>query len=195
MTVHPLRALPLRVSLVAAMLLLVGCGLLASGMFAALFGGVTGWRAWSIPDVGPIDPPAAWAAVSTPLPPPGLPVSRSSAAWCAAALPRPLDSDGCKLRRGLAAPWTLRARTCPPDRRRRLCRPGSGPRCGPGPGPGPGKKSSDWQAVDAPRVRSEARFHWRVFIGAARGAGRARSGKRRARRGGGVPRLRTRTNR
>ena len=32
MTVHPLRALPLRVSLVAAMLLLVGCGLLASGI-------------------------------------------------------------------------------------------------------------------------------------------------------------------
>ncbi len=32
MTVHPLRALPLRVSLVAAMLLLVGCGLLASGV-------------------------------------------------------------------------------------------------------------------------------------------------------------------
>lgn len=32
MTGHPLRALPLRVSLVAAMLLLVGCGLLASGI-------------------------------------------------------------------------------------------------------------------------------------------------------------------
>ena len=32
MTVHPLRGLPLRVSLVAAMLLLVGCGLLASGI-------------------------------------------------------------------------------------------------------------------------------------------------------------------
>jgi two-component system OmpR family sensor kinase len=32
MTVHPVRALPLRVSLVAAMLLLVGCGLLASGI-------------------------------------------------------------------------------------------------------------------------------------------------------------------
>lgn len=32
MTVHPLRGMPLRVSLVAAMLLLVGCGLLASGI-------------------------------------------------------------------------------------------------------------------------------------------------------------------
>ena len=71
MTLHPLRALPLRVSLVAAMLLLVGCGLLGSGIAVTsilrhslmsrvderLFDASTGWaqepRGDIAPDQGP----------------------------------------------------------------------------------------------------------------------------------------------
>ena len=71
MAIHPLRALPLRVSLVAAMLLLVGCGLLGSGIAVTsilrhslmsrvderLFDASTGWaqepRGDIAPDQGP----------------------------------------------------------------------------------------------------------------------------------------------
>jgi two-component system OmpR family sensor kinase len=71
MAIHPLRALPLRVSLVAAMLLLVGCGLLGSGIAVTsilqhslmsrvderLFDASTGWaqepRGDISPDQGP----------------------------------------------------------------------------------------------------------------------------------------------
>ena len=40
-----------------------------AAVLATVFGGYTGWRAWSVPDVGPIPMPSAWAAASAPLPP------------------------------------------------------------------------------------------------------------------------------
>jgi hypothetical protein len=46
----------------------VRLGLLLAGTLATVFTGYAGWRAWSIPDVGPIPPPGAWAVASVPLP-------------------------------------------------------------------------------------------------------------------------------
>ena len=47
----------------------VRLGLLLTGMFALVVSWYAGYRAWSIPDVGPIAPPAAWIeAAATPLP-------------------------------------------------------------------------------------------------------------------------------
>jgi hypothetical protein len=43
--------------------------LLLAGALGATVGGYASWRAWSVPDVGPITPPAAWAADTGPLPP------------------------------------------------------------------------------------------------------------------------------
>jgi hypothetical protein len=47
----------------------VRLGLILSGALTTTFAGYAGWRAWSVPDVGPIPMPAAWAATSAPLPP------------------------------------------------------------------------------------------------------------------------------
>jgi hypothetical protein len=47
----------------------VRLGLLLTGMFSLIVSWYAGYRAWSIPDVGPITPPAVWLeAASTPLP-------------------------------------------------------------------------------------------------------------------------------
>ena len=47
----------------------VRLGLLLSGLLATALAGYAGWRAWSIPDVGPIPAPSTWAAATAPLPP------------------------------------------------------------------------------------------------------------------------------
>jgi hypothetical protein len=46
----------------------VRLGLTVALTLAMVFTGYTGWRAWSIPDIGPIPPPTAWAVASVPLP-------------------------------------------------------------------------------------------------------------------------------
>ena len=40
-------------------------GALLAGAFAVLLGGYIGYRAWGIPDPGPIAPPSAWAATAS----------------------------------------------------------------------------------------------------------------------------------
>jgi ABC-type transport system involved in multi-copper enzyme maturation permease subunit len=46
----------------------VRLGLVLSGVLTAAFGGYAGWRAWSVPDVGPIPMPSDWVAATAPLP-------------------------------------------------------------------------------------------------------------------------------
>ncbi len=40
-------------------------GAILAGVFAVLLGGYIGYRAWGIPDPGPIAPPSAWAATAS----------------------------------------------------------------------------------------------------------------------------------
>jgi hypothetical protein len=46
----------------------VRLGLMLAVVLTTAFGGYTGWRAWSVPDVGPIPVPSDWVAASATLP-------------------------------------------------------------------------------------------------------------------------------
>ena len=62
----------------------VRLGLMPGGHAGAAFGGYTGWRAWSVPDVGPIARPSDWVAARPRCPttstrPPSI--ARPRASW------------------------------------------------------------------------------------------------------------------
>ncbi len=73
----------------------VRLGVILSGTLAVVFSLYAGWRAWSIPDVGPIPTPSAWAAASAPLPPDrnAAELYREAANKLALAGPTPAPGD------------------------------------------------------------------------------------------------------